>query len=277
MEHPHDSPDDNSRLLELLSAKCASSWLTTLPLREHAFWLSKQDFRDALALRYDWQMEAVPASCVCGTDFTTDHAMICPVGGYPTIRHNELRDLMGSLLSEVCHNVAVEPLLQRLDGEVFSSKTTNTSQEARADVRAAGFWTRQENAFFDIRVFHANALSYASKSIADAFELHERRKQLEYEERIINVDHGSFCPLVFSTKGGTGPLCERFLKRLGGMLAEKDHAEYSVVMAWLRCRIAFALQRNAVMCIRGSRSQRGHPTQHDRQLSVAESRLSVDL
>ena len=43
----------------------------------------------------------------------------------------------------------------------------------------------------------------------------------------------------FSTKGGTGPLCEGFLKSLEGMLAEKDHAEYSVVMAWLRCRIAF--------------------------------------
>ena len=202
--------------------------------------------------------------------------MICPVGGYPTVCHNELRDLVGSLLSEVCHDVAVEPLLQRLDGEVFTSKTTNTSQADRADVRAAGFWTRQENAFFDIRVFHANASSYASKSIADTFALHERRKQLEYEERIVNVDHSSFCPLVFSTKGGTGPLCERFLKRLGGMLAEKDQSEYSVVMAWLRCRIAFVLQRNAVMCICGSRSQRGQPIQDDQQLSLAESKLSID-
>ena len=30
-------------------------------------------------------------------------------------------------------------------------------------------------------------------------------KQLQYEERIVNVDHGSFCPLVFSTSGAIAP------------------------------------------------------------------------
>ena len=38
----------------------------------------------------------------------------------------------------------------------------------------------------------------------------KRQKQLEYEERIINVDHGSFCPLVFSTNGAVGLLCPLF-------------------------------------------------------------------
>ena len=44
----------------LLSAKGSSSWLTALPLRRHGFWLSKRDFRDALALRYDWMLENTP-------------------------------------------------------------------------------------------------------------------------------------------------------------------------------------------------------------------------
>ena len=86
--------------------------------------------------------------------------MICSFGGYPTIRHNELRDIIGSLLSEVCHDVAIEPRLQPLNGEVFRSKTTTSAPEARADVRATGFWTKREDAFFDIRIFYANAPSY---------------------------------------------------------------------------------------------------------------------
>ena len=34
---------------------------------------------------------------------------VCPMGGFPTIRHNQLRDVAASLLSEVHNNVAIEP------------------------------------------------------------------------------------------------------------------------------------------------------------------------
>ena len=263
----------DNRLLELLSAKGASSWLTALPLKEHGFSLSRRDFHDALALRYDWALESVPVLCVCGVDFSADHAMVCPFGGYPTVRHNELRDFLGSLLTEVCHNVALEPLLAPLNGEVFCSRTTNTSQEARADMRATGFWTRCEEAFFDVRVFHANATSYRLTNPDKLFRQHERHKQLEYEERIVNVDRGSFCPLVFSTTRTTGPLCDRFLKRLAAKIAEVDEVDYSSTMSWMRCRISFALIRNAVMCIRGSRSSVRKPVRYDRALATAESRI----
>ena len=49
--------------------------------------------------------------------FSTDHAMTCNLGGFPTICHNEIRDLIPSLLSEVCYNVAIQPHLQPLNGE----------------------------------------------------------------------------------------------------------------------------------------------------------------
>ena len=196
--------------------------------------------------------------------------MTCSFGGFPTIRHNELRDFIGSVVSEVCHDVEIEPLLQPLDGEVFQARSTTTSQEARADVRATGFWTRREAAFFDVRVFHAGASSYRDKSFSDLCQLHQRAKQLEYEERIINVDHGSFCLLVFATSGATGPLCDQFLKHLAGKIADRDSSEYSCVMAWLRCRISFALLRSAVMCIRGSRSSCRSPVNNaSRELSLA--------
>ena len=258
------------RQIEILPEQGSSSWLTALPLKEHGFWLKKQDFRDVLALRYDWQLHNIPSTCICGTDFSPDHAMTCSFGGFPTIRHNELRDFIGSVVCEVCHDVENEPLLQPLGGEVFQARSTTTSQEARADVRAIGFWTRWEAAFFDVRVFHAGASSYRDKSFSDFCQLHQRAKQLEYEERIISVDHGSFCPLVFATSGATGPLCDWFLKHLAGKVADRDPSEYSCVIAWLRCRISFALLSSAVMCIRGSRSSRRSPVNNaNRELSLA--------
>ena len=262
--------------IEHLSEKGSSSWLTALPLKEHGFWLSKQDFRDAVALRYSWQLENTPLTCVCGKDFSADHAMTCTFGGFPTIRHNEVRDIVGTLLSEVCNNVAMEPKLKPLSGEVFQARSTTTSPEARSDVRATGFWTRMEDAFFDIRIFNQNATSNRNKTFVEASEHHERLKQLEYEERIINVDHGSFCPLVFSTSGAAGRLATRFLKRLAGKIAEKDNEEYSAVMAWIRCKLSFALLRSAVMCVRGSRSSRHSPVLENRQVSIVEGCLPID-
>ena len=271
--------DDSSldkRQLSLLSSKGVSAWLTVLPLQQHGFWLSKREFRDALALRYDWSLDAVPVKCVCGEPFCPNHAMVCPFGGYPTIRHNELRDFFGNLLSEVCHDVVTEPQLSPLSGEVFEHRSTNTSQEARLDVKARGFWSRQEDTFFDVRVFHPNASSYLDTSPDELFRRHERQKQLEYEERIVNVEHGSFCPLVFTTNGAVGPLCNRFLQRLSALLSDKEHAEYSTTMAWIRCRVSFALLRNAVMCIRGSRSTCGKPCRNtDREVCIAESGISA--
>ena len=73
--------------------------------------------------------------------------MICHKGGFPTIRHNEIRDISASLLNEVCHNVGIEPSLQPLSGETFENCTANTSNEARVDIRARGFWNKSQDAF----------------------------------------------------------------------------------------------------------------------------------
>ena len=56
------------------------------------------------------------------------------------IRHNELRDLTVGWLQEVCCNVAVELPLLPLNGETIAPVSANRTDEARADVRATGFW-----------------------------------------------------------------------------------------------------------------------------------------
>jgi len=83
--------------------------------------------------------------------------MICQKGGFPTLRHKEIRDLTASLLSEVCHNVATEPSLQPLSEEIFSYHTANIDDGTHADVKARGFWMAHQDVFFDIRVYYPNA------------------------------------------------------------------------------------------------------------------------
>ena len=104
---------------------------------------------------------------ICGQLFAADHAMIYRNDGFPSIRHNEIRELLGTLLSEVRQNVAIEPKLLPLNGEVFQHRSTVTSVEARADIKVAGFWTRAEDAYFDGRVFHPYAPSALARGSAD--------------------------------------------------------------------------------------------------------------
>ena len=88
-----------------------------------------------MALLYDWQLQNIPSTCICGTDFSPDHAMTCSFGGFPTIRHNELRDFFESVVAEVCHDVAIEALLQLLDGEVFRARSTQPTAQANRRVK----------------------------------------------------------------------------------------------------------------------------------------------
>ena len=105
------------RQVDLAKEHGASSWLSVLPLSDQGFHLNKGEFIDVLCLRYGWTISNIHRHCNCGNNFSTDHAMIFHMGGFPTLRHNEIRDMTASLLTEVCSNVATEPYLQPLSGE----------------------------------------------------------------------------------------------------------------------------------------------------------------
>ena len=260
------------RAVDAAEDKGASSWLTALPIADLGFSLSKADFRDAIDLRFGWNPPRLTSRCVCGEAFTVDHSLCCSHGGYLGIRHSEVRDLLGQLLDETCPNVSLEPTLQPLSGEQLPS-SSSTTQEARVDIKAGGFWSvrRHECAFFDVRVFHPNARSYRHRTIQQTFRTLEQEKRRAYETRIRQVDGGSFTPLVFTAAGGAGPAASVFLKHLGSKIAEKKDAPYSQTIGWLRCRLSFALLRASILCIRGSHSQKqADPRSCQPDLAVAE-------
>ena len=67
------------------------------------------------------------------------HAMDCKRDGFISMWHNEVRDLQGSLLSEVCKDVRIEPILQPPSGETYQQRSTNIDENVRLDVKAKGF------------------------------------------------------------------------------------------------------------------------------------------
>ena len=127
--------------------------------------------------------------------------MTCHMGGFPTIRHNDIRDITATLLTEVCHNVATEPPLIPLMGETFAARSADTDDNARLDIRARDFWNNYQDALFGVRVFYPNAPSNRS---ADAYKRHEQAKKREYGQRVREVEHGNFTPPVVSSNGRNG-------------------------------------------------------------------------
>ena len=89
-------PDQLQRAIDLAKEKSAT-WLTVRPLKDHGFSLHSSPFHDALALRHGWRPSKQPLKCECGNNFTVEHALSCARGGFPTIRHNKIRDLTAHL------------------------------------------------------------------------------------------------------------------------------------------------------------------------------------
>ena len=73
--------------------KGASDWLSALPIRAKGFSLNKQEFTDALALKYGWIVKVLPGVCACGENFDECHAMSFQKGSFISIRHDEIRDI----------------------------------------------------------------------------------------------------------------------------------------------------------------------------------------
>ena len=131
----------------------------------------------------------MPTICVCGKHFSVDHAMSCQKVGYIHHRHNEVRDLLGKLATKI------EPPLEHLSGENLP-KNSNKSEEAKLDISIRGFWKKEQSAFFDVRVFHPFAPLYRNQKQDNTFAGNEREKKRAYSQRVLQVEHGSFTPLI---------------------------------------------------------------------------------
>ena len=268
------------RSLEASLENGTSNWLSTLPIKEHGFYLEKRAFWDALYLRFNIQLPNLPSKCVCGKLFTIDHALSCPKGGFISIRHNEIRDFTASLLSDCHRDVHVEPTLTPLTVEQFPASNI-TTDDARVDIAARGVWVKGQMAYFDVRVFNPTAKSYLNSELTTSHKTNEQTKKRSYNKRVLSVDQGTFTPLVFTCYGGMSRECHTFYKRLAEKIAEKKNIPFGKSMNWIRTRLNFSLIRSCLLCLRGSRSPFFKSivgtNENDIDLIATESKMNVDV
>ena len=139
----------------------------------------------------------------------------------------------------------VELILQWITVRVQISEQTKRS---RSDIKCCGFWRSMRQGYFDVKVVSPFARSNAHLSPAQLFKTAERSKVREYKERILNVEHADFNPLVFTCSGGMAPQSHLVVKRLAEKLSKKQNLSLSVVSGWLRW-LSFALLRTTLLCV----------------------------
>ena len=100
------------------------------------------------------------------------------------------------------------PRFYRIDGR------TRTRAEASPDIQAWWVWRQGQIAFFDIRLTNLNANSQKQQTIETISKKCEKEKKRTYNNRIMNVEHGAFTPLVFLLTEGEGPEMSMFHKHI---------------------------------------------------------------
>eukprot|EP00116_Pleurobrachia_bachei_P018327 sb/3478589/ len=92
---------------------------------------------------------------------------------------------------------------------------------------------------------------------------HEAAKRTAYLHRVLEVEKGSFTPLVMSTTGGMGKDFSTFVKRLAELKAKKTKNNYNECIRFIRLKLSFSMLRSVTLCLRGYRGGRVENTTDD--------------
>ena len=126
----------------------AFAWLSALLLQDHSLALQKTVFRDAVHLRYGWQLPALTLTCGCGSSFNVAHALQCPTRRFPSVRHNAVRDLLSVSTTIVGHDVSAEPVLHPVKEHVPCGIYNHHCQRTSGHYSQRLFGSLFEQAFF---------------------------------------------------------------------------------------------------------------------------------
>ena len=122
------------------------------------------------------------------------------------------------------NDVEVEPKLQnKVDNEELNALT---GDDARPNIEACWVWRQGQNAFFDIRLTNTNACSKKNLPVSTILKKHEKEKQRACNSRIMNVEHGTYTPLVFSLTSGEGPETSLFHEHIVQKIANKTEEKF---------------------------------------------------
>ena len=99
-------------------------------------------------------------------------------------------------------------------------------------------------AFFDVRIFNPFARAHINAELQAVFDSNEKQKKAAYNQRVIDIEHGSFTQVVLSAYGGFGRETERFISMLIVKVSEKRDMPVSVIANYIRTKLSFILVRS---------------------------------
>jgi hypothetical protein len=105
-----------------------------------------------------------------------------------------------------------------------------------------------------MRITDTDARSYRKKEFAKVLEQHEKEKKDKYLQNCLEM-RKDFTPMVYSVDGIAGREARNAEKRLATHLAGKWNREYSLMVYYVRVRMAIAVVRANSLLIRGSRDR----------------------
>ena len=82
------------------------------------------------------------------------------------------------------------------------------------------FWGEHRSTLFDVRVCHPNADSYRDLTPKQIYKKHENEKKRQYPDRVMEIEQGTFTPLVSTTTGGMADECVKYHSRLAELIAQ---------------------------------------------------------
>ena len=139
-----------------------------------------------------------------------------------------------------------------MTSDQLNGASANSQDGARLDVSANG-----------VVGFRRPTLEYFTPSPPVTETRHQQQctgssKKRAYQQRMQEVEHSSFIPLVLSATGGMGNEATILYKRLASLLSQKWDFPYSTTLRWLRCRLSYSLLHSSIQAIRGARSSQRH-------------------
>jgi len=127
---------ESQQLIKGAVEKWAASWLSTLLIKAIGYALNKQEFMDAICMRYGWKEKAYPPTVLVEGE-TLWITASCKLGGYTKMRHNSVRDSEAQIMREVCRDVQIELTLLPINENDYERKV-NTTDNASLDISVRG-------------------------------------------------------------------------------------------------------------------------------------------
>ena len=225
------------------------------------FYLTKSEFYDGVAVRYNANPINAPSRCEagpCGKEYTLEHALTCSYGGNRILRHDLVKHAVQAVataaLGSSQSRVELEPWLIRKGALAPNGRVCQ--EGLKTDLLLTGLDPIITRTYVDIRVPYPDTTTSKRKPLPQILKEHESEKITKYRAICETHPHlqGSFQPFVVTTDGVLGPCAQQVVQQLVNHLCDKwKRKTRGEVMAWVRARLSVAVVRAVSACIRGNR------------------------